>query len=84
MAWVTQDFTLGFFTVSLQEKEIFISGASKGERFIGLHPRTLEDAQGYALMLRRAAKRLEEIGSSLPDRATVEAADELHKPKRLF
>lgn len=62
MAWVTQRFTSGSVEVSLEEAWVRIY--RRGSTFV-MYPTTRDEAHDWALMLRRAARRLEEIGKSL-------------------
>ena len=69
MAWVTQDFKHNFIGVFLDHKDVMIYEEQIGgeENTISLSPKSSSDAHSWALMLRRAARRLEEIGKGLPD-----------------
>lgn len=62
MAWVSQSFGHAGFKVELLEKSV-----SLGDYTIWLMPMSAEDAHSWAMMLRRAARRLEEIGKGLPN-----------------
>ena len=66
MAWVTQEYNLDKIRVAIFANEVIIGGAVGGEGFIDFRPKTKEQARGYALMLRKAAKRLEQISEDLP------------------
>jgi len=63
MAWVTQSFQSGNTEVHLFESSVTISDKPE---WVDIHPKTREQAHDAALMLRRAARRLEEIGKDLP------------------
>lgn len=66
MAWVTQAFSIKGTLVRLEEDGVMIEVVDcTGEERVYLAPRTREEAHGLALMLRRAARRLEEIGKGL-------------------
>lgn len=62
MAWVTQKFSQGCMGVELGDSYVQIDSQSS----IFLAPLKKEDARAWAMMLRRAARRLEEIGKGLP------------------
>ena len=64
MAWVTQKFGEDAFEVVLEEKRVRILVWGEG---LTLAPTLRETAHDQALMLRRAARRLEEIGKGLPE-----------------
>lgn len=68
MAWVTQTFEIDLFKVSLQEDRVVLEmeHPTGPIKFI-LLPDTKGLAHGTALLLRRAARRLEEIGKELPN-----------------
>jgi hypothetical protein len=62
MAWVTQEFILQHhLKMKLAENQIEFD-----ECTIRLRPTTQDEAQKLAMMLRKAARRLEEIGKDLP------------------
>lgn len=75
MAWVTQDFEHGCFHVLLRDDEVLLyeDGGEDvdgdQERYpitsIRLFPFSSDDAHNWAMMLRKAARRLEEIGKGL-------------------
>lgn len=60
MAWITQQFTKSGFRMELTEQDV-----SFDDRTICLTPQRQEDAHAWAMMLRKAARRLEEIGRGL-------------------
>lgn len=64
MAWVTQEFKQGDLSVSLLSEAVSIQqeGDETPSETLFLQPECQADAHGWALMLRRAARRLEEIG----------------------
>ena len=69
MAWVEQVFThhekrfhLLYHAVFMQDKHENDPIGSPG---LWLEPSTQEEAHGWAMMLRKAARRLEEIGKDL-------------------
>lgn len=64
MAWVTQKFELDGMTVRLEKEKVLLG--NQGCEIAVWEPKTSESAHGMALMLRRAARRLEEIGTGLP------------------
>jgi hypothetical protein len=64
MAWVTQTFNHGEKKVELLEDLIIIVDDDMRESVVML-PSCSADAHNWALMLRRAARRLEEIGKEL-------------------
>lgn len=61
MAWVTQQFKHGSLEVTLEA-----DGVQFNEFLLWLRPKKQEDAHNWAMMLRRAARRLEEVGKGLP------------------
>lgn len=63
MAWVTQRFTLGTLDARLESGCVVIGNL--GYDLARWEPKTKEEAHGMALILRRAARRLEEIGKEL-------------------
>ena len=63
MAWVTQQFGEDDFKVVLEEKQVRILVWGEG---LTLAPPMRDVAHNQAMMLRRAARRLEEIGKGLP------------------
>lgn len=70
MAWVTQEFRHDALSVSLggDKVDIMLSGGAPGAPdtdWIVLAPKRQVDAHSWAMMLRRAARRLEEIGKGL-------------------
>lgn len=67
MAWVEQSFNQGRLSVSLHSNSavITLKGEETGAETICLDPQTQADAHGWAMMLRRSARRLEEIGKDL-------------------
>ena len=67
MAWVTQSFNQGRLSASLYDKSavITLEGEETGAETISLEPECQADAHGWAMILRRAARRLEEIGRGL-------------------
>lgn len=67
MAWVTQHFEVQGFKVSLlgDRVEIEVQDPTLGACKIFFKPLTQSGAHGGAMMLRRAARRLEEIGKDL-------------------
>lgn len=68
MAWVTQIFGQSDKAVSLYEDSVLVEGGSQtGPEGVWFEPENRGDAHAWALMLRRAARRLEEIGKGLPD-----------------
>lgn len=60
MAWVPQKFEYSSFRVELFECDV-----SLDDYTIWLKPQTSAQAHSWAMMLRRAARRLEEIGKGL-------------------
>ena len=62
MAWVTQQFKLEDLGVNLHSDHVTIKS---GDSLIAISPATQDEAHGFALMLRRAARRMEEIGKEL-------------------
>lgn len=65
MAWVEQIFTLdGRYRVHLYDESVRISEDMHGS-FVDINPINREEAHSLALMLRRAARRLEDIGKGL-------------------
>ena len=65
MAWVTQTFGHGDKEVNLYEDAVFIQ-CDRTKEGVWFDPTGQDEAHGWALMLRRAARRLEEIGKGLP------------------
>jgi virulence-associated protein VagC len=63
MAWVTQKFEGHGLTVSLEEHRVAMTTALGDELIIT--PMGQQHAHHFAMMLRRAARRLEEIGKGL-------------------
>lgn len=75
MAWVKQDFVHHGFNVSLGDSTVQLangvkwdvdSGSLSYSAEIQLEPSCRDEAHCWALMLRRAARRLEEIGKAMP------------------
>jgi hypothetical protein len=62
MAWVVQKFAVDNLEVSLGDKMVTFQGGGYNLVF---YPRDQQSSHAYALMLRRAARRLEEIGKGL-------------------
>lgn len=60
MAWVKQEFSAHGLNVLLED-----DGVSVNEFAIWLQPRSRDEAHDWAMMLRKAARRLEEIGKGL-------------------
>ena len=66
MAWVVQRFDSEILSASMLEKSVCLrQTAGEQLNLISLHPLTKSDAHDAALVLRRAARRLEEIGRGL-------------------
>ena len=66
MAWVVQRFDSEILSTSLFEKGVNLRHIEGDQvHIIMLHPLTRGDAHDAALVLRRAARRLEEIGKGL-------------------
>ena len=61
MAWVTQKFEYRCLGVELDEGSVEITSGES----IYLTPENSQEAHAWAMMLRRAARRLEEIGKEL-------------------
>ena len=59
MAWVEQEFSHKGFQVTLQDDGVWF------DQWIHLLPKAQEEAHAWAMMLRKAARRLEEIGKGL-------------------
>ena len=64
MAWVKQKFEVGTLSISLEGARVVLG--NRGCDLAVWEPETHEDAHGMAMMLRRGARRLEEIGKGLP------------------
>ncbi len=66
MAWVRQRFEMDGVRVTLDEHDVEIK-IQDGPIPVAivLEPDTQQEAHGYAMLLRRAARRLEEIGRGL-------------------
>lgn len=62
MAWVTQRFENNGFVVCLFEDSVNLSLFGHG---VSLTPENQPEAHSQAMMLRRAARRLEEVGKVL-------------------
>lgn len=65
MAWVTQKFEAYDLEVDLEED--MVSFRIYGDRWLCVRPGSQSASHAWAMMLRRAARRLEEIGKGLPD-----------------
>ena len=67
MAWVTQKFNHSHLMIDLYDDLVFITQPTEaGEQCVCLDPDgKKEDAHAWAMMLRKAARRLEEIGKEL-------------------
>ena len=59
MAWIEQEFSHKGFQVKLQTDVVWL-----GE-WVHLAPQTQDEAHAWAMMLRKSARRLEEIGKGL-------------------
>jgi hypothetical protein len=57
----------GLLEVDLFDAAVTLTGTMRGHEFsaVTILPKTKDDAHAAALMLRRAARRLEEIGKGL-------------------
>ena len=66
MAWVTQSFISddGKFELILYSDRVFLDPGD-GQESVMFHPSTKDEAHTLAMLLRRAARRLEEIGKGL-------------------
>ena len=65
MAWVKQTFDLSDMEVTLENKRVLLGNL--GCDLAVWEPKTSQQAHSMALVLRRAARRLEEIGKGLPN-----------------
>ena len=63
MAWVTQTFTLDHLEVALKGDRVQFR--LWDELKLDLYPQTSDSAHKWAMILRKAARRLEEIGKGL-------------------
>ena len=63
MAWATQTIESGGFIVRLEQNKVVLNG-DMGYQTI-FEPEATEEAHTWAMMLRKAARRLEEIGKGL-------------------
>jgi len=59
MAWIEQDFSHKGFQVTLQTDGVWF------DLWVHLAPKTQDEAHAWAMMLRKSARRLEEIGRGL-------------------
>lgn len=70
MAWVEQVFTHCEKRFHLLNNAVFMQdkadGDPQGSPGLWLEPSTQSEAHGWAMMLRKSARRLEEIGKGLP------------------
>ena len=71
MAWVNQQYEYDGLSALIAEAYIELklkwwNGEGVSEHRIALDPSEREEAKAFALMLRKAAKRLEQISEDLP------------------
>jgi hypothetical protein len=64
MAWVTERLEYGILTAFLGENEVQLDSMNAEEAFV-LHPVSQDEAHSWALIFRKTARRLEEIGKGL-------------------
>jgi hypothetical protein len=74
MAWVTQTFMSNGVTASLGESKVIlgVSSGAKGlwfdkDMILHIEPASKEESHNLALIFRRIARRLEEIGKGLDE-----------------
>jgi hypothetical protein len=75
MAWVTQKFEYSGLEFILESNRVIVQDA---DHVLGLvmEPKDQDAAHGQAMMLRRAARRLEEIGKNMGHKPYVQPEDD--------
>jgi len=74
MALLIDTYAFGDFTLSLCEEDLFLSN-TKGQQ-ITIRPSSTTEAHDWALMLRRAARRLEAIGRGMEPKPYIRPEDD--------